>query len=107
MLEMEELRALALQTRELADQMLTRCALHSDAKPVAPPAPAEWMTVKRFAQHRQVCASTIRKWIRLGMPHSRSGRVVRVRLRAADEWVDGDGPRLAVKRLAARAAGDR
>ena len=47
-----------------------------------------WMTLAEIAQHLQVRAETIHRWIRAkNMPAHRVGRVWRFKATEVDEWV--------------------
>src|SRR5258705_2080434 len=74
---------------------------------VAPPGQAEPRRMKlvRFAERHDVSLSTVKKWVRLGLPtNGIVGRGVRVKVEEGDRWVDSGGPVLALRtRGAARA----
>lgn len=52
----------------------------------SPPSKLEFMPIAAYAEYRGVCPATVRKWIKLGLPHQRIGRVIRVRVAEADAW---------------------
>ena len=74
--EVDALIAQAKRIRERLDEEV--------AADVSPP-PA-WMTIEDYARRRGVSRSTIYRWIKLGMPVSKRGRVVRVDVEGADAW---------------------
>ena len=76
-------RVLLLQARALIDEALQ----HSGKEPSEPAAP-ELLTLAEYAHHRRASISTVRKWVRMGLPHSRVGRLVRIDPAQADEWLE-------------------
>ena len=47
-----------------------------------------YMTVEQFAEHRQVCRTTVFHWIGLGMPSVKQGRTRRIQRDDANAWLD-------------------
>jgi excisionase family DNA binding protein len=74
---------LLLQARALIDE-----ALQTSGKERAQPTVPELLTLAEYAQHRRASISTVRKWVRMGLPHSRIGRLVRIDPAQADEWLE-------------------
>ena len=65
-------------------------ALEAQLVPPTPPTPPRaYATIAEYAEHRNVSQSTVRKWLRRGMPHARVERCIRIRLADADRWADG------------------
>jgi hypothetical protein len=48
--------------------------------------PPRAMTIGRYAEHRAVSVRTVYRWVRLGLPVERRGKVTRVVVAAADAW---------------------
>jgi excisionase family DNA binding protein len=69
-----------------------------------------YMTVRQYAEHRQVSRTTVFNWINLGLPSVKQGRLRRIRVEVADAWLDQGSASLAhhVARPAQkRVGGDR
>ena len=62
--------------------------LESQSAPPAPPT-LVYATIAEYADRRNVSTSTVRKWLRRGMPHARVERCIRIRVADADRWADG------------------
>lgn len=94
MTEADLLRALSKALLIVADQMQTPCpAPVQDREP-------KYMRVRDFARSRGYAESTVRAWVRLGMPHVPAGRGSRILVTGADEWIAAGGARLAIERRA-------
>jgi excisionase family DNA binding protein len=76
-------RVLLLQARALIDE-----ALQTSGKERPQPSAPELLTLAEYAQHRRASISTVRKWVRMGLPHSRVGRLVRIDPALSDEWLE-------------------
>lgn len=48
---------------------------------------AEYMTIHQLANYASLSQSTLRKWLRSGMPYYRLGRSIRVKRSEFDEWM--------------------
>lgn len=68
------------------------------APPKAQPEPI-WLDVARFAERRGVSVSTVRKWLREGLPAARRERVVRIRVTEAEAWLDAGVERVRIPTL--------
>jgi hypothetical protein len=85
---------LLLRVRAMIDQALAHDI--SQPAPVAPMAsPLKTrMTIREYAEHRDVGVSTVRRWIKRGLPHHQLGRkLIRVDVIKADAWLDNAGTR--------------
>ena|GEM_PF-4829966 len=94
MTESDLLRALSKALLIVADQM--QVPTPTPAKEHEP----KYMRVRDFARSRGYSESTIRSWVRVGMPHVPSGRGSRILVAGADEWISAGGARLAIERRA-------
>ena len=47
-----------------------------------------YKTIKEYAEYRSVCVNTVRKWIGMGLPVFRMGKIVRVKWQEGDAWLD-------------------
>lgn len=84
-----------LRTELLAIRATIDRLIDEAEKPVekTPPAPApRYLSVPMFAKHRGVSESTVRKWIREGMPVTIHAPI-RVMVALADAWLDGQNER--------------
>lgn len=46
-----------------------------------------WDTLEEYAARAQVSVATLNKWIKMGIPHIKLERIVRVDRAAADKWL--------------------
>lgn len=74
-------RAELLAIRARVDEVLVAL---DEASPTAAPAP--WVKVATYAEHASVSVETVRRWVKLGMPHSGMGKLVRIHVERADQW---------------------
>ena len=64
-----------------------------------------YMTVAAYAKHRACSPSTVKRWLKFGLPSARYGRgLVRVKVAEADRWVDSGAATRAVEELGKGAA---
>ncbi len=54
----------------------------------APLHPPEYMTLAELAAYSSMSKSTLRKWLRIGMPHYRLGRSIRIKRNEFDQWLE-------------------
>lgn len=47
-----------------------------------------YVTVEQYADHRQVCRTTVFHWMTLGMPSVKQGGTRRIVRHEADAWLD-------------------
>ncbi len=67
----------------------------------APETQSRFMRPKGYSNHRGVSMSTVKRWLRLGIPHQRLGpRLISIDVEAADEWLRSGGAEVAVKKAA-------
>ncbi len=67
-------------------------AIREALAPKPEPQPSrEWMTVRDYAARLDLHPDTIRRYIRQGMPAIRCGRGYRIRVDAADAWLQQGG----------------
>ncbi len=50
-------------------------------------APPKFERPDDFAARYKVCARTVRNWLKLGLPHVKQGRAVRIDTERADTWL--------------------
>ncbi|UQA60420.1 helix-turn-helix domain-containing protein [Polyangium aurulentum] len=50
--------------------------------------------LREFARERHYGASTVRRWIKEGMPHIGSGRSLRIKVPEAEAWLAARGARM-------------
>lgn len=74
-----------LALRAQADRAIDRVRELAAAPPPPDPTPLYW-TPAEFAARRRVHVSTVRAWLRLGLPHVGSGRSIRIKVAEADGW---------------------
>lgn len=80
-----------LQMRATIDAMLLGGDQAPHPKP--PPMPSR-LTIRSYAERQNVSVSTVRRWIRAGLPHTKlSPRIIRIDPNAADEWIRRGGDR--------------
>jgi hypothetical protein len=85
---------LLLRMRAMIDQALAHDVSQVPAAPPAAPTPKPRMTIREYAEHRDVGISTVRRWIKRGLPHHQLGRkLIRVDVLKADAWLDDAGTR--------------
>lgn len=58
-----------------------------DPESTSNPPPSSLLTIAEYASHAGVSRSTVNKWLRLGLPRVKSGRVVRIRPQEAAQWM--------------------
>jgi hypothetical protein len=95
----DTLLALARTMRSTADAIIHELEGEAAAQGPSPP-PANYATVSAFAEQLNVSVNTVRGWVKLGLPTVTVGRVVRVRVREAREWLDKGSDRSMVRKLA-------
>lgn len=79
-------KIIAMQA-QLAD-LLAEVERESGAQPVADPV---YLDVDAFAKRHGLCADTVRRYAKDGMPHERAGRFFRIIVADADAWLrDGN-----------------
>lgn len=81
--------------RDLGEMILKRAdggAAPGTAKTSATPEP-RLMTVKSYAKRAGYATSTVQRWVKMGIPHVPSGRGVRIKVAAADAWIESGGAR--------------
>lgn len=63
----------------------------------------QYVSTAAFAAKYSVSQSTVLSWVRQGLPSIRRGRVVRINVALADQWLAGDSiertARLAAQRV--------
>jgi DNA-binding transcriptional MerR regulator len=64
-----------------------------------------WDTITTYADHINVHPSTIRIWIKMGLPVHRVRDVIRIDRTEADAWLKCQKPRKRAKRYDATAGG--
>jgi hypothetical protein len=77
-------------------------ALRAVVAPQAQAAPS-YMTVKEYAAHQRVCVRTVQGWCRRGLPSHQAGRLLRIDVQKADQWLEAGG---AAERIHQRATRD-
>jgi hypothetical protein len=95
MTEQDLMRILGQAFQRVGEQL----AASAEPKQAAKVEPL-FMTVKQYAATRGYSEGAIRKWIKIGMPAAKTGRGHRVRVGAADQWLDAGGPATALERMA-------
>lgn len=55
------------------------------------PGPRLYATSEQYAEHRGVSLSTVKRWIKLGLPSSMNVGVRRINVEQSDEWLDSGG----------------
>ena len=93
-MSLADLRAHLLRARAELDQAIAALPLEDG------PAPATYATVAGFALRQGVSGSTVRSWVRAGLPCTKIGRVVRIPIQQAEAWCSSGGANAAVRRLA-------
>ena len=74
----------------------------ASAQPAPAPQEPKFMKVPEYAKARGFAQSSIRKWIALGMPAIKTGHGYRVKVQAADQWIEAGGAAEAINRMARR-----
>jgi hypothetical protein len=82
--KLEELRVLVRRAQEIVNDL-------SEPESDRPNVEVLFMDAAAFAARRSVSASTVKRWIRQGLPHARLGRIVRVKVADAERWLDNHG----------------
>ncbi len=47
-----------------------------------------YVNLAQLAEYSSLSQSTLRKWLKIGMPHFRLGRSIRVKLEDFDAWLE-------------------
>jgi excisionase family DNA binding protein len=48
----------------------------------------EYLTLEEVALYSSMSRSTLRKWLRIGMPHFKLGRSIRIKRKDFDGWLE-------------------
>ena len=84
--KVDELRVLLRRANELLAE-IDLAAVSNPAPPVL------YMSIDEYAHRRGVSRETVKRWKTRGLPCHNLGRIVRVRVAEADQWLENNGGR--------------